>query len=351
MSETFLVTGGCGFIGSALVRSLASAGHKVHVVDVLSYAGHRANLRGVEGDWQLSTIDIADGAAIGAVLEETRPEAIFHLAAETHVDRSIDSADAFVRTNVSGTHHLLEATRSFWNALSQPRKDRFRFIHVSTDEVFGSIDAGFVREDAPYAPRSPYAATKASSNHLVRAWHTTYGLPTVTVISSNNYGPRQHPEKLIPTIVRRGIAGDPIPIYGDGENLRDWIYVEDHVAAIRAAFESGNTGESYNVGTMNLASNKEVAHQVCFALDSIRSVAQGTHARQIEFVTDRPGHDRRYAIDTARAQTTLGWEPKTDFHSGLDETVRWYVDNDGWISEVMEGRYDGGRLGLMVGNK
>lgn len=351
MSAAYLVTGGCGFIGSALVRSLVADGHKVSVADVLSYAGHRANLRGVEGDWSLSTTDIADGTAVATLLSETEPAAIFHLAAETHVDRSIDSAEPFVRTNVCGTHQLLEATRRYWNTLSQSRKERFRFIHVSTDEVFGSVDAGFVGEDAPYAPRSPYAATKASSNHLVRAWQTTYGLPTVTVISSNNYGPRQHPEKLIPTIVRRGMAGESIPIYGDGENLRDWIYVDDHVAAIRAALQRGKAGASYNVGTMSLASNKVVAQHVCSALDSIRGVDQGTHARQIAFVTDRPGHDRRYAIDTTRARTTLGWSPKTDFRAGIEETVRWYVDNSAWISEVMEGRYDGSRLGLMAEEK
>ena len=327
-----LVTGGAGFIGSALVRHLVAGGHDVLNIDAMTYAGNPQNLADVASapTYSFLKADIADAPAINSAFASFAPERVYHLAAESHVDRSIDGPGAFIKTNVVGTFVMLDA------ALAHVRKagtrDTFRFVHISTDEVYGSLGAtGLFTEQTPYAPNSPYSASKAGSDHLVRAWTHTYGLHTVISNCSNNYGPRQNAEKLIPTIVRNALMGRPIPIYGDGKNVRDWLFVEDHVEALIAIADKGEAGEKYNVGGHNEIENIKIATAICGLMDEFAPKAGGSYASQITYVKDRPGHDRRYAIDATRARDEIGWTPRHTFETGLRKTVRWYVDNqDYW---------------------
>ena len=347
MSKTLLITGGAGFIGSALVHHLIrETGCRVVNVDKLTYAGNRASLAGLADDERhhFERIDIADHEALKALFERYRPDAVLHLAAETHVDRSIDGPGAFVTTNVVGTFALLEAAHAHWRTLDEQGQAAFRFVAVSTDEVFGSLGAeGFFREDTPYDPRSPYSASKAAADHMTRAYFHTYGLPVILTNCSNNHGPRQHPEKLIPTVILKALAGDPIPIYGSGHNVRDWLYVEDHVRALLAALERGTPGESYNIGTNNERTSLEMAQAICALLDRLRPDG-APYGRLIRFVEDRPGHDFRYAIDAGKIRRELGWQPQESFESGLEKTVRWYLDNPAWVEAVIGGELE--RLGL-----
>jgi dTDP-glucose 4,6-dehydratase len=348
-----LVTGGAGFIGSALVRHLVlDSEHEVLNLDKLTYAGSLTSLQAVAGHPRYAFVqaDICDGDALAAILSRFNPHAVVHLAAESHVDRSIDGPDAFIETNIVGTYRLLRAATAFWRALPAERQGSFRFHHVSTDEVFGSLgEDGFFREDTPYDPRSPYSASKASSDHLVRAWHHTYGLPTLVTNCSNNYGPYHFPEKLIPLIILKALAGEQLPVYGRGENVRDWLFVEDHVRALRCVFETGTPGETYNVGGNSERTNLEVVRTVCALLDELRPRPDGRpYADQIGFVADRPGHDLRYAIDAAKLKRELGWEPRETFETGIRKTVLWYLDNESWWREIQARQYGGERLGLKV---
>jgi len=344
-----LVTGGAGFIGSTLCRHLvAERGCEVVNVDCLTYA---ANLRSLDPianrpGYRFIQADICDRAAIDAILAETAPDAIMHLAAESHVDRSIDRPARFIATNIVGTYTLLDAARAYWQCLAEPTRSAFRFIQVSTDEVFGSApqDARF-DESTPYAPSSPYSASKASADHLARAWHITYGLPTLTTTCSNNYGPYQFPEKLIPHMLINALAGEPLPIYGNGLHERDWLFVEDHVRALVMVLERGRVGETYAIGSRAVRTNIEVVEKVCEVLDSLRPAAR-PRRELIAFVEDRPGHDRRYALDPAKIETELGWRAEESFDSGIERTVRWYLDNEGWWRPLREGVYGGERLGL-----
>ena len=343
-----IVTGGAGFIGSALVRHLVrERGCEVLNVDKLTYAGNLASLREVEGapNYRFCKADICDRAAMEQAVAAFRPDRIMHLAAESHVDRSITGAAEFIQTNVIGTFTLLEVARGYWSGLEGAAKDSFRFLHVSTDEVYGSLgDDGLFREDTPYDPSSPYSASKASSDHLAKAWQRTYGLPVVVSNCSNNYGPYHFPEKLIPLTILNALAGRPLPVYGKGENVRDWLYVEDHARALDLIAERGRPGETYNVGGRNERRNIDVVRRICTVLDEL--VPGGSpRERLIEFVTDRPGHDARYAIDATRLETELGWRAREDFDSGIDQTVRWYLANEWWWGPLRE-RYDGERLGL-----
>ena len=343
-----LVTGGAGFIGSAVVRRAIADGHAVVNVDALTYSGNLANLVSVadQPGYAFEHVDICDHAAIQQVLERHQPDAIMHLAAESHVDRSIDGPMAFVRTNVTGTACLLEAARCYWSELTGARKDRFVFHHVSTDEVFGELgEEGRFQEDTPYAPNSPYSATKASSDMLVRAWGHTFGLPFVLTNCSNNYGPCQYPEKLIPVVVLAALEGRPIPVYGQGANVRDWLFVEDHAEALLLALEKGRRGETYCIGGEAERSNIELVRSICRIMDRLRP-GQRPHETLITFVTDRPGHDHRYAIETAKIRRELGWKPATTLDEGLEKTVRWYLDNDAWWAPLREAA--GRRLGLTV---
>lgn len=339
-----LVTGGAGFIGANFVRDwLAAGGEAVLNLDALTYAGNPENLAALAGraDHLFVHGDICDRALLDRLLSEHRPRAIVHFAAESHVDRSIHGPAAFVRTNVEGTFTLLEAARAWWSGLPQAEREAFRFLHVSTDEVYGSLgpdDAPFC-ETTPYAPNSPYSASKAASDHLVRAWHHTYGLPVLTTNCSNNYGPYQFPEKLIPLIISNALAGRPLPVYGDGLNVRDWLYVGDHCAAIRRVLEAGRCGETYNIGGWNEMTNLEIVHAVCALLDELRPDPAGPHARLISFVKDRPGHDRRYAIDARKIERELGWRPAETFATGIRKTVAWYLDNPDWVEHVQTGAY------------
>jgi dTDP-glucose 4,6-dehydratase len=349
--ERILVTGGAGFIGSAVVRQLIGETEaQVCNVDKLTYAGNPASLAEALHSPRHSfrQLDICDGEAMAALFAGFRPDAVMHLAAESHVDRSIDGPADFVRTNVVGTFVLLDAATSYWRDLPAGDRDRFRFHHISTDEVFGSLgEAGRFSETTPYDPRSPYAASKASSDHLVRAWHHTHGLPVVVTNCSNNYGPYHFPEKLIPLVILKAIHGEPLPVYGDGSNVRDWLYVEDHARALRLVLDRDRVGENYCVGGDSERTNLQVVHAICDELDRQRPRADGeSYRRQIAFVADRPGHDFRYAIDAAKLKSELGWEPAESFESGIVRTVRWYLENEAWWREVQEGSYHGERLGL-----
>jgi dTDP-glucose 4,6-dehydratase len=351
--RSILITGGAGFIGSCLVRRVVGEQrYRVVNLDKLTYAGNLDSLEPIADDPNYLFVegDIGDGRLVSALLDEHRPVAIMNLAAESHVDRSIDAPAAFVDTNVCGTFRLLEASRHFWTQQDEATRREFRFLHVSTDEVYGSLGPeGHFVETTPYAPSSPYSASKAASDHFVRAYHTTYGLPTVTTNCSNNYGPYQFPEKLIPLIIRNALAGKPLPVYGDGQNVRDWLYVEDHCAALLAALESGAPGEVYNIGGNCERTNLDIVRTICAVIDEMRPAASGVPSESlITFVTDRLGHDKRYAIDASKAKRDLNWLPATTFETGLRKTVRWYLDNQTWIDRVTTGVYRGERLGLSM---
>ena len=341
-----LVTGGAGFIGSAVVRLAIARGHSIVNVDALTYAACLENVASVGNapGYAFEKADIRDRAAMDRILAAHDPDAVMHLAAESHVDRSIDGPSDFIETNVNGTFTLLEATRAFWQAKGRPTD--FRFHHISTDEVFGSLGpTGKFTEDTPYDPRSPYSASKAASDHLVRAWHETYGLPVVLTNCSNNYGPFHFPEKLIPVVILNALAGKPIPVYGKGENVRDWLYVEDHADALLTVLEKGPVGRSYNIGGENEARNIDIVRTICALLDEMHP-AGAPHDRLITFVTDRPGHDLRYAIDPTRIRTELGWRPSVTLQEGLRRTVRWYLDNEAWWRPLQARQGVGQRLGV-----
>ena len=339
-----LVTGGAGFIGANFVLDwLRNSDEAVLNVDKLTYAGNLRTLQSLDGNPKhvFARVDICGRDALDALFAEHKPRAVLHFAAESHVDRSIHGPADFVQTNVVGTFTLLEAARQYWNGLNDADKAAFRFLHVSTDEVFGSLSAADPQfsETTPYAPNSPYSATKAGSDHLVRAYHHTYGLPTLTTNCSNNYGPYQFPEKLIPLMIANALAGKPLPVYGDGQNVRDWLYVGDHCSAIREVLARGVPGETYNVGGWNEKKNLEVVHTLCDLLDKARPKAAGSYRDQIAYVTDRPGHDRRYAIDARKLERELGWKPAETFETGLAKTVDWYLGNQAWADEVASGEY------------
>jgi dTDP-glucose 4,6-dehydratase len=343
-----IVTGGAGFIGSALVRHLVlEKGYEVLTIDALTYAGCEASLRPVQGkvNHQFLKANICDRAAMDQAIRTFRPDRIMHLAAESHVDRSITGAADFIQTNILGTFTLLEAARGYWNELAGVQKDELRFLHVSTDEVYGSLgDQGLFEETTPYDPSSPYSASKASSDHLAKAWQRTYGLPVIVSNCSNNYGPYHFPEKLIPLTILNALEGRSLPVYGKGENVRDWLYVDDHARALDLIVERGTPGETYNVGGRNERRNIDVVRRICAVLD--RLIPTGTpRERLIEFVRDRPGHDARYAIDARKLESELGWRAQENFDSGIEKTVRWYLDNQWWWRPLRE-RYDGQRLGL-----
>ena len=341
---TILVTGGAGFIGSNFVLDwLAQSDEPVVNLDALTYAGNLQNLAALQGDKRHTFVhgDITDRALLDSLLAEHRPRAVLHFAAESHVDRSIHGPGAFMKTNVDGTFTLLEATRAFWNTLEGEAKPAFRFHHVSTDEVYGSLapNAPAFTETHAYEPNSPYSASKAASDHLVRAWHHTYGLPVVTTNCSNNYGPLHFPEKLIPLMIVNALAGKPLPIYGDGQQVRDWLYVGDHCSAIRAVLAGGRVGEVYNIGGWNEKTNKDIVHTVCGLLDELRPSAEGPYTRLITYVKDRPGHDRRYAIDARKIERELGWRPAETFDTGIRKTVQWYLSHGDWVANVQSGGY------------
>ena len=341
-----LVTGGAGFIGSAVVRLAIGRGHEVVNLDALTYAACLDNVASVADspNYAFVQAEIRDRAAMDAALATHTPDAIMHLAAESHVDRSIDGPGAFIDTNVMGTYTLLEAARAYWEG--QGRPEAFRFHHISTDEVFGSLGTtGMFTETTPYDPRSPYSASKAASDHLVRAWQHTYGLPVVLTNCSNNYGPYHFPEKLIPVIILNALAGKDLPIYGDGSNVRDWLYVEDHADALLCVLDKGALGESYNIGGENERTNLELVQTLCTILDAKRPKAAGTYADQITFVTDRPGHDARYAIDPTRMRDELGWHPSVTVEEGLGRTVEWYLNNEAWWRALQDRDGVGARLG------
>ncbi|HID44330.1 MAG TPA: dTDP-glucose 4,6-dehydratase [Chromatiaceae bacterium] len=352
--KTLLITGGAGFIGSALIRHLIdNTDYRVVNLDKLTYAGNLESLEPVSGNprYAFERVDICDGAEAARVFREHRPSAIMHLAAESHVDRSIDGPADFIETNVVGTTVLLEAARSYWNELEEAQKADFRFHHVSTDEVYGSLgQEGLFTEESPYQPNSPYSASKASSDHMVRAWHETYGLPVLITNCSNNYGPYQFPEKLVPLIILNALAGKPLPIYGKGDQIRDWLYVDDHARALLRVLEKGQVGETYNIGGHNEKTNLEVVRTLCAILDEKRPQHPGDISRYEELithVTDRPGHDQRYAIDADKIEQELGWVPEETFETGMMKTVDWYLNNNQWCQRVLDGSYRGERLGVI----
>ena len=347
--QTWLVTGGAGFIGGNFVLDAVAAGIRVVNLDLLTYAGNLDTLASLDGNPGHVFVqgDIGDRELVARLLAGHRPDAIVNFAAESHVDRSIDGPAAFVQTNVVGTLGLLECARDYWRELPEPRKGAFRFLHVSTDEVYGSLgDEGLFTETTPYAPNSPYSASKAASDHLVRAFHHTYGLPVLTTNCSNNYGPYQFPEKLIPLVIAKAVAGEPLPVYGDGKNVRDWLFVKDHCSAIARVLEAGRVGEVYNVGGNAERRNIEVVETICRLLDERRPREDGEpRASQITFVRDRPGHDRRYAIDASKIRNELGWNPSVSFEQGLAATVDWYLANREWTGRILDGAYRLERLG------
>ena len=344
-----IVTGGAGFIGSAVVRRAVAQGHEVMNLDALTYAACLENVASVAEapNYRFLQADIRDRAAMDKALAEFQPDAVMHLAAESHVDRSIDGPGTFIETNISGTYTLLEAARAWWTG--QGRPEGFRFHHISTDEVFGSLGPeGMFTEDTPYDPRSPYSASKAASDHLVRAWHETYGLPVVLTNCSNNYGPFHFPEKLIPVVILNALAGKPIPVYGAGENVRDWLYVEDHAEALLLVVQKGAVGRSYNIGGENEAKNIDLVRRICAILDT-KKPNTSPYADQITFVTDRPGHDARYAIDPSRIREELGWRPSVTLEEGLEKTVEWYLENEPWWRALQDRSGVGQRLGVSTG--
>ncbi|THD43509.1 MAG: dTDP-glucose 4,6-dehydratase [Bradyrhizobium sp.] len=343
-----LVTGGAGFIGSALVRRAIAEGDEALVLDKLTYAGNLASLAPVAHSpgYKFIQADICDRAAVKAAFEQIRPDAVLHLAAESHVDRSIEAPAAFIETNVVGSFVMLSEALAYWRGLRGEASARFRFLQVSTDEVFGSLGAeGLFDENSPYRPNSPYSASKASADHLARAWRRTYGLPTILTNCSNNYGPYHFPEKLIPLTILNAVEGRPLPVYGRGENIRDWLYVEDHAAALLLTARRGEAGETYNVGARCERRNLDVVHAICDILDAIRPKPRGSYRAQIEFVADRPGHDLRYAIDATKIERELGWRAQETFETGLEKTVRWYLDNPDWWGAIRSGKYRGKPLG------
>jgi len=350
MSKRILVTGGAGFIGSAVCRHLVTdLGYGVVNVDALTYAANLASLNSISdsADYSFEKADIRDRAAIDRILAQYQPDAIMHLAAESHVDRSISGAAIFLETNIMGTATLLEATRSYRDGLSADKRDAFRFLHISTDEVYGSLGAdGLFTEETPYDPSSPYSASKAASDHLVRAWVRTYGLPCVISNCSNNYGPFHFPEKLIPLVILNALAGKSLPVYGDGSNIRDWLYVEDHARALVTILLQGRIGEKYNVGGRNERTNLEVVHRICDLMDQF-APKDKSHRDLIHFVTDRPGHDHRYAIDATKLENELGWRAQESFETGIAKTVRWYLDNEAWWRPLRDKVYSGERLGVL----
>ncbi|WP_165671202.1 dTDP-glucose 4,6-dehydratase [Metapseudomonas otitidis] len=348
-----LVTGGAGFIGSALVRHLLNeTDHEVFNLDKLTYAGNLESLASIEGHprYRFLKADIADSEAVSRALAQFQPDAIMHLAAESHVDRSIDGPAAFIQTNIVGTYALLESTRAYWSSLDTERKAAFRFHHISTDEVYGDLHGvdDLFTESTPYAPSSPYSASKAASDHLVRAWHRTYGLPVLLTNCSNNYGPYHFPEKLIPLMILNALEGKPLPVYGDGLQVRDWLFVEDHARALVEVVTRGQVGETYNIGGHNEQKNIEVVRSICALLEELAPAKPAGIARFEDLIThvkDRPGHDLRYAIDAGKIERELGWTPQETFHSGLRKTVQWYLDNLEWCRHVQDGSYQRERLG------
>ncbi|MCG2645522.1 MULTISPECIES: dTDP-glucose 4,6-dehydratase [Bradyrhizobium] len=348
--STIFVTGGAGFIGSAVVRHLLRDTHaRVVNIDKLTYAANLESLPGAEGNphYQFEKQCICEGASLRKLFEKYQPDAVMNLAAESHVDRSIDGPGEFVQTNIVGTFTILQEALRHWRTLSAEKREAFRFLHISTDEVFGSLgDEGLFTETTAYAPNSPYSASKASSDHLVRAWRETYDLPTMVTNCSNNYGPYHFPEKLIPHMIIKGLAGESLPVYGDGTNIRDWLYVEDHAKALTTVLERGAIGETYNVGGRNERTNLQVVQTICDLLDGMAPTAEGSRRRLISFVTDRPGHDRRYAIDASKLERELGWRAEETFESGIEKTVRWYLDQKPWWTAILERGYTAKRVGI-----
>jgi dTDP-glucose 4,6-dehydratase len=350
MQRKVLVTGGAGFIGSAVCRLLVANGASVLNLDALTYAGNLQSLAMIDNapNYRFAMVDICDRRAVAEAFETFAPDHVIHLAAESHVDRSIEAGDAFIQTNVVGTFSMLEAARSYWQALRPERRDVFRFLHVSTDEVYGSLeDEGAFVEETRYDPSSPYSASKAAADHLVSAWARTYGFPAVISNCSNNYGPYHFPEKLIPLIILNALHGKPLPVYGAGANVRDWLYVEDHARALDVIVSRGRIGEKYNVGGRNERRNIEVVRRICSILDELRPAAR-PHESLIAFVTDRPGHDLRYAIDATKLERELGWRARETFDSGIEKTVRWYLDNEWWWRPLRDKVYAGERLGVIA---
>jgi dTDP-glucose 4,6-dehydratase len=345
-----MVTGGAGFIGSNLVRLLVSQGHKVLNFDKLTYAGNQRSIADLVGNalHELCIADLCDAEAITNTIQQFRPDWILHLAAESHVDRSIDSPGQFIQTNIVGTYNLLQAARNYWQQLEAPNRDSFRLLHVSTDEVYGSLGSeGYFTEHTAYDPHSPYAASKASSDHLARVWRDTFGLPVLVTNCSNNYGPYQFPEKLIPVVVLKCLRGEAIPVYGNGQNIRDWLYVEDHCEALIAVVRRGKVGQTYNIGGNNEVKNIDLVGRLCDILDCAKPRKDGTsYTDQITFVADRPGHDHRYAIDASKIKKELDWSPKQNHVSGFEKTVTWYLQNEAWWQEILNGQYKLVRLGV-----